>query len=278
MKSLRLLFILIVSSFFLFSCVSPEKKVAAVNYINDHGYGTNISDLLAQASKSIYRIELNVVYKVDGKNRSAIGTGIAFAVDNHRLFTADHLTHMDYYEIDTPFGRMRVDIKKEDKVKKWMSIVRDDGSKWPVKIIYRDKKNDFAVLESTNEIVDPIYTIGNSDRFKLLDTVISVSDFGAGLSARLGHISQLNMRRYDPKGKLKLADNNIFGFTAVIAQGDSGSPIFVVKGGKLEVGGITSFIILPISGIGYGIKITPIMELLYAHREHTSWVAPLLYK
>ncbi len=275
MKSSNLLLALIISGFLLISCVPFEKKVKAVNYINNHDYGTDIANLITQASKSIYRIRLDVEYEVGGRKESNSTAGIAFAIDKHRLFTVNHVTYMDYYEINTPFGRMKMEIEKEDKIKEWLFIVRNDGSKWPVKIIYQDKKNDFAVLESMNALVDPIYTIGNSDKFRILDTVISVSDFGAGLSARLGHISQL---KYIPEGKLNLTNNNIFGFTAVIAPGDSGSPIFVVKGGKLEVGGITRFIIRPINGMGFGIKITPIMELLYAHPKHAQWVFPLLYK
>lgn len=278
MKAVKLLFTLIVSGFLLISCVSPEKKVAAVNYINDHGYGTNISALLAQASKSIYRIQLNLVYKQGGKKQESVMTGIAFAVDNRRLFTAAHLTHMNYTDIDTPFGMMRRTIEKKDKLKEWISIVRDDGSKWPLKVIYTDEKNDFAVLESMNEVVAPIYKIGNSDKFNLLDTIISVSDFGIGMSTRLGHIAQTSIVKYDNSGKQYFIDRNFFGFTSVIARGDSGSPIFVMRDGRLEVGGITSFIMTPISGIGYGVKITPIMELLYADSEHTSWVAPLLKK
>jgi len=272
------LFLLFASGFLLVSCVAPEKKSGEVNYINNHGYGANISALLSQASKSIYRIELNVMFKIGKTKGQTGGTGIAFAVDKHHLFTADHLTHIDTITIDTPIGPLSGPLRDEDITKQWMAIVRDDGSKWPVRVIYQDKENDFAVLESRNALVDPIYTIGNSDKLNLLDTIMILTDFGTGMRVSVGHIAQRSITRYERTGKLESNRSNIFGFSAIIAPGDSGSPIFVMKNGRLEVGGITSFMINPISGLGYGTKITSAVELLYVHNDHTPWVHPLLHK
>jgi hypothetical protein len=69
---------------------------------------------------------------------------------------------------------------------------------------------------------------------------------------------------------------HIFGISAVVSEGDSGSPVLFVRDGKLGLGGVDSFIVLPARGLGYSLKINPIIERLKNHGENLTWLLPLL--
>jgi hypothetical protein len=170
---------------------------------------------------------------------------------------------------------MKVTIAPEDKTKEVTSMVLDDGSRQPLRVAYRDGEMDFAVLESGKPLTPPNYSIGNAADFRVANTVILASNFQTGLNIRIGRVTQIDFVRYGSKGELAEKKDEIFGISTVVSEGDSGSPILFLRDGKLELGGITSFIVLPARGLGYGLKITPVIEKLKETREH-DWILPLL--
>jgi S1-C subfamily serine protease len=171
---------------------------------------------------------------------------------------------------------MAFPISPDDKLEETTSLVFDDGSRNPVKVIYRDKEMDFAVLEAEKGVTPPYYSLGNSEDFRIVNQVIVPSNFQTGLNIRLGYITQLEFVRYGPSGEVAEKNRNIFGVSAVVSEGDSGSPILLVRDGQIELGGLVSFIVLPARGLGYGLKINPIIEKLKRHEEIQKWVLPIL--
>jgi hypothetical protein len=69
---------------------------------------------------------------------------------------------------------------------------------------------------------------------------------------------------------------SIFGISTVVSEGDSGSPILLLRDGRFELGGIVSFIVLPARGLGYGLKITPMVERFKSNGKDQEWILPLL--
>lgn len=146
----------------------------------------------------------------------------------------------------------------------------------PLRVVYRDTELDFAVLAAEKEVRPPPYAIGNSDDFKIVSQVILPANFQTGLSIRLGYITQLDFVRYGPNGEVAAQNDNIFGISAVVSEGDSGSPILLIRDGKVELGGLVSFIVLPARGLGYGLKINPILKKLKAEKTQKAWLQPLI--
>jgi hypothetical protein len=96
----------------------------------------------------------------------------------------------------------------------------------------------------------------------MANAVILPSNFHRGLDIRLGYVTQLDFIQYGPNGEIAEKNENIFGISAVISEGESGAPILFLRDGKVELGGIVSFIVLPARGLGYGLKINPLIERL----------------
>jgi len=245
-------------------------------YDSSHIYVDSIDEVLSKVIRNIYRIETSTRFRVKKGISTLKIVGMAFSLDEKRLLTAGHVTSIDTYQVLTPFGLMSFPISPEDKVEETTCLVFDDGSRVPVRVIYRDKEMDFAVLEAENEVNPPCYPIGNSDDFRIANLVILPANFQTGLNIRIGYITQLDFIRYGPKGEVAEKNKNIFGISTVVSGGDSGAPILLLRDGKIELGGIVTFIVLPARGLGYGLKITPIMEKLKTQRENQVWILPLL--
>jgi hypothetical protein len=109
-----------------------------------------------------------------------------------------------------------------------------------------------------------------------VNVVIVPANFQTGLNIRLGYVTQLDFIQYGPQGEVSKRSNNIFGVSAVVSEGDSGSPILFLRDGKMELGGLVSFIVLPARGLGYGLKINPIIEKLRGDRAHKKWINSLV--
>ncbi len=246
------------------------------NYDNSPIYADSLDELLDEVVKSVYRIETSTRFKVNQDIATLKVAGMAFSLDEKHLLTAKHVTSIDTFLIQTPFGLMPIPLLPEVKIEETTSIVFDDGSRVPVRVIYRDKEMDFAVLEAEKKINPPNYPIGNSDDFRIANLVILPANFQTGLNIRIGYITQLDFVRYGPKGEVADTRNDIFGVSTVISEGDSGAPIILLRDGKIELGGLVSFLIRPARGLGYGLKINPIIEKLKSHRETQEWILFLL--
>jgi S1-C subfamily serine protease len=235
-----------------------------------------IDELLDQAAKSVYRIETSTSFRIDDEVSTLKAVGMAFSIDNKHLLTAKHVTSIDTYQVQTPFGLMRLPISPKTKVEETTSLVFDDGSRVPAGVIYRDDELDFALLEVKSGVNPPVYAIGNSDDFRVANAIILPSNFQTGLNIRMGYVTQLDFVRYGQEGQVTEKYEHIFGISAVVSEGDSGSPVLFVRDGKLELGGVVSFIVLPARGLGYGLKINPIIERIKAQGANPTWLLPLL--
>lgn len=151
-------------------------------------------------------------------------------------------------------------IPEEDRLEEKIVIILDDGSPIETTVVYSDEEKDFALLRAEEEIHHTPFKIGNSDDFKVGDFVFLLGNFQTGLNIRTGYITQLNFVRYGIRGEVSSTDESLFGISAVTVEGDSGSPVFLVRDGKFELGGIVNFLVLQARGLGFCTKINPIMS------------------
>jgi S1-C subfamily serine protease len=241
-------------------------------------YVDSIDEALDKVVRSVYRIETTTSFKVQEEISTLKIVGMAVSLDEKHLLTAKHVTSIDEYQVQTPFGVIGLPLLPENKVEEKTSLVFDDGSRVPVRVIYRDEEMDFAVLESEKAVNPPGYPLGNSEDFRVTNLIVLLANFQTGLNIRIGYVTQLDFIRYGLMGEVAEKRENIFGISAVVSEGDSGSPILLLRDGKFELGGIVSFIVLPARGLGYGLKISPIMEKLKSQGEDQNWILPLIGK
>ena len=268
----------VVPSLFIAGCTPYFVAGMDDQYDSSHIYVDSIDKALEEAVKSVYRIETSTTFRAGNDLSTLKAVGMAFSLDEQHLLTAKHVTSIDSFLVQTPLGLMRLPIPPEAKVEETTSLVFDDGSRIPVSVIYRDQDMDFAVLEAEKGLSPPSYPIGNSKDFKIVNMVILPANFQTGLNIRVGYVTQLDFIRYGPKGEIAEKNDDIFGISAVVSEGDSGSPILFLRDGKFELGGIITFIVLPARGLGYGLKINSIMEKLQTRKEAHPWLLPLLVR
>ena len=260
----------------LMGCTPNIKGGMDGEYDSSHIFLDSRDKTLAMVAKSVYRIETVTIFQVGDELSTLKVVGMGFSVDNKHLLTAKHVTSIDNYQVQTPFGIMIFPLSQEDKVKETTSLVFDNGFRDPVKVIYRDDDLDFAVLETEKGVTPPGYSIGNSDDFQVMNVVIVPANFQTGLSIRLGYVTQLDFIQYGEQGEVAKRSEHIFGISAVVSEGDSGSPILFLRDGKIELGGLVSFIVLPARGLGYGLKINSIVEKLGSDNENRIWIQSLV--
>lgn len=126
-----------------------------------------------------------------------------------------------------------------------VSVTLHDGHDLAAKIIGRDPKTDLALLKVDSPKALPFVNLGDSDRVRVGEWVIAVGNpFGLGGTVTAGIISakarDINAGPFD----------NFLQTDAAINQGNSGGPMFNMKG---EVIGINTAIFSPSGGnIGIG--------------------------
>jgi len=127
-------------------------------------------------------------------------------------------------------------------------IVRINNKEYQAKVIGADPYSDIAVLKIETKETFQTVEFGNSDRARVGDWVVAIGNpFGLGGTVTSGIISarnrDINLTRYD----------DFIQTDASINQGNSGGPLFNMKG---DVIGINTAIISPSgasSGIGFAI-------------------------
>jgi serine protease Do len=158
-------------------------------------------------------------------------------------------------------------VAQADKV----TVIFQDGSKHPAKIIGRDQKTDLALLKIDAPQPLPYVSWGNSGAEQVGDWVVAVGNpFGLGGSVSPGTIAargrDINAGPYD----------DFLQIDASINKGNSGGPTFNLDG---QVIGINSAIYSPNGGsVGIGFAIPsdlakPIIDQLRAHgKVERSWL------
>lgn len=147
---------------------------------------------------------------------------------------------------------------KNDKV----TVILQDDSKYPAKVVGRDSKTDVALLKVESEKSLPYVSWGDSDVEQIGDWVIAVGNpFGLGGTVSAGIVSargrDIHAGPYD----------DFLQIDAPINRGNSGGPTFNLKG---EVIGINTAIYSPTGGsVGIAFAIPsnlakPVIEQLKA--------------
>lgn len=152
-----------------------------------------------------------------------------------------------------------------------VTVIFQDGTKHPAKIIGRDQKTDLALLKIDAPKPLPYVSWGNSDQEQVGDWVVAVGNpFGLGGSVSPGTIAargrDINEGPYD----------DFLQIDASINKGNSGGPTFNLDG---QVVGINTAIYSPNGGsVGIGFAIPanlakPVIDQLRAHgKVERSWL------
>jgi hypothetical protein len=79
-----------------------------------------------------------------------------------------------------------------------------------------------------------------------------------------------NFVGYGARGEISSINENLFGISAVTVEGDSGAPIFLLRDGRFELGGMVTFLVLQARGLGFGVKINSIMDQIKTYLEESE--------
>ena len=217
---------------------------------------------IEKITANLFRIETSVRFELGELTPTATAAGLAISLDRRHLLTARHVVKIDSIQTMTPLGPLELELSEENKIEERSAIVFDDGSRLKIEVIYDDKEKDFVLLRAEREISHVPFRIGNSDEFKAGDFVFLFGNFQTGWNIRAGYLTQLDFVRYGARGEVSQTGEELFGFSAVTVEGDSGAPVFLIRDGELELGGIVTFLYGPARGLGFGVKINPIMNRL----------------
>lgn len=149
--------------------------------------------------------------------------------------------------IQTPFGVFGK-IFKFKVLENKMALLLADGSEYPLKELYRNKKEDFSLFEfSENGNPDGIvgasapnfpFKIGESGELKIGNFIyLNGRPKIRSEVARPGFVTSLTSAFLDEKFEVKKNDNG-FGLSQSTDKGDSGSPIVAFRDGQPELVGI----------------------------------------
>ncbi|MFN3627327.1 DegQ family serine endoprotease [Parvibaculum sp.] len=129
-----------------------------------------------------------------------------------------------------------------------ITVVRNDGTEMPAKLIGRDPKTDLALVKVEAKTPMPYVAFGNSDNLRVGDWVLAVGNpFGLGGTVTTGIVSargrEIGAGPYD----------DFIQIDASINRGNSGGPTFDVHG---NVVGVNTAIYSPTGGsVGIGFAI-----------------------
>ncbi len=212
-------------------------------------------DLIAS---NVFRIQTFLKFKLEELTPTVSAIGLATSLQEY-LLTTRHVVKIKSFQVITPLGPIEFQIPDDQKLEEETFIVLDDGSRIKSRVVYSDEEEDFALLRAEKKIHHFPFAIGNSDDFKIGDFVFLFGNFQTGWNIRTGYVTQLNFVRYGAGGEVSNMNENLFGISAVTVEGDSGAPIFLLRDGRFELGGIVTFLVPQARGLGFGVKINPIV-------------------
>ena len=225
-------------------------------------------DLIAT---NVFRIQTSLKFQLGELTPTVSGIGLATSLDRYHLLTAKHVVKIRSFQAITPLGPIEFQIPDDQKIEEETFIILDDGSRIKSRVVYSDE--DFSLLRAEKKIHHFPFPIGNSDDFKVGNFVFLLGNFQTGLNIRTGYVTQLNFVRYGAGGEVSNINESLFGISAVTVEGDSGAPIFLLKRGRFELGGIVTFLMPQARGLGFGVKINSIMGQVNKYlkeEEHLS--------
>ncbi len=141
------------------------------------------------------------------------------------------------------------------------TVLLSDGTQKPAKVIYKDDKNDVAIVKIEGASFKTV-SLGNSDNIKLGETVIAIGNALGEYSnsVSVGIISGLNrtLQAQDSAGNMETL-SGVFQTDAAINPGNSGGPLINMKG---EVIGINVATVVGSSNISFSIPLNKIKSIL----------------
>jgi S1-C subfamily serine protease len=255
--SVAILILLIIS---LPGCSLILSKISFHQYENSPIHVDPEKRELEFIASNVFRIQTSLKFKLGESTPTVTTIGLATSLDQYHLLTAGHVVKIKSFQTITPFGPVEFEISDDQKLEEESSVILDDGSRIRSNIVYSDEEKDFALLKAEKRLRHFPFTIGNSDDMKIGNFLFLFGNFQTGLNIRSGYITQLNLVRYGTKGEVTNINENLFGISAVTVEGDSGAPVFLLRDGRFELGGIVTFLLPRARGLGFGVKINPIMS------------------
>ncbi len=225
-------------------------------------------DLIAS---DVFRIQTFLKFQMEESTPTVSAIGLATSLDEYYLLTTRHVVTIKSFQAITPLGPIEFQIPDDQILEEETFIILDDGSRIRLQVVYSDEENDFALLKAEKKIHHFPFAIGNSDDFKIGNFVFLFGNFQTGLNIRTGYVTQLNFVRYGAEGEVSNINERLFGISAVTVEGDSGAPIFLLKDGRFELGGVVTFFVPQARGLGFGVKINYIMARINRYlKENVS--------
>ncbi len=210
----------------------------------------NISELYEQVRKSVVIIQTTekVLSMSEGRrtmvSQSGLGSGVLISKDG--IITAAHV------------------VQAAENLK----VTFSSGEEVPAKVVSSSPDADVALLRLIWEPKDQtVATIGDSDLVKIGDQVFVIgAPYGLDHSLSVGYISA---RRENKTISTGYTQTEFFQTDAAINQGNSGGPMFNMKG---EVIGIASFILTESGGFqGLGFAATSNVARSYLLERKGFW-------
>ena len=171
---------------------------------------------------------------------------VAFPIGDGYILALKHCVKMeDGLLVRSAFGVLRIPAKliKQD------TFVREE------KLELIGMKDDICLLRSKKLLEAYPFPFGDSDKVRVGDKVLSVGfSFAKDFNVKDGVISTLNansdyFRADDDSGK----PTDMFMHSSPVNGGDSGSPLFAIRNGKLEIIGLTNAMLRG-NGMGFALK------------------------
>jgi hypothetical protein len=276
-KSSIILFILILFLAVLSGCSPFIGKVSLRPYENSPIHIDPSKKELELIASNVFRIQTSLKFRMGDFTPTVGAIGLATSLDQHHLLTTRHVVKIKSFQIITPLGPVEFQIADDQKLEEETFIIFDDGSRIKSQIVYSDEEKDFALLRAEQEIHHFPFPIGNSDDLKIGNFVFLVGNFQTGLNIRAGYVTQLNFVRYGAGGEISNINENLFGISAVTVEGDSGAPIFLLRDGGFELGGMVTFLVPQARGLGFGVKINPIMDQINRYLKENEKLSSMVW-
>lgn len=154
------------------------------------------------------------------------------------------------------------------------TVVLLDGSRFPARVIARDRLKDLALLRIQAENL-PAVILGNSDYLQLGQSVIAIGNVLGEFqnSVSVGVVSGLGRTITARGGGLVMRMEDVIQTDAAINPGNSGGPLLNLRG---EVIGINTAMAVGVENIGFSIPVNQAKEAIKEVKEHGRILHPFL--